>query len=176
MKYIFTLFFALSINWGLCQELSPSKHQLSKLFKLSIDQESKKTISVGNNAWTICNQDSSFFKSDTIRIYSNINYFYQKGACCKFIQWTFYKKNAFVQSDLQVCIEPSSSSILNKYYTIEFLSGKKELYLFILNSDNAFELFRVINLQEIKLAQNNSTKIIALKRMTTKNPIVGLSI
>jgi len=174
MKIILTLIFLLvCINVGFCQNLSPTRHQVTKLFKSSIDQESKKSISVGNSAWTICNQDSAFFKADTLRLYNNLNYFYQISTCCKFILWTFYKKNAFVLSGMQVCKEPASSSIRTEYYKIRYFGDKKELYMVVLDRKRQPEFFRVIGLQEIGLADNNKSKVIVLKGLISKQRLVG---
>jgi len=43
------------------QSAYPSKKTIQKLFRTSIKQESRKKVQVGNNAWTACNKDSSFF-------------------------------------------------------------------------------------------------------------------
>jgi hypothetical protein len=85
MKYRLTIIFLSCWSFGFCQKFIVDRHHLTKLFKESIEQESKKSISVGSGEWTICNQDSAYFKADTIKIYSNINYFYQQSNCCNFI-------------------------------------------------------------------------------------------
>lgn len=154
---------------GLCQNVKPTVNQLTKLFKSSIDQESKKKISVGSGAWTICNQDSAFFKTDTLRLYSNSNYFYQLSECCDFIEWTFYKKNAFVQSKSQICKEPATSSAFVDYYQISIFSEKQKTYLLVIKPRMSSEKFEVIEIGNINLADNHSSIVITLKRVAS-NP------
>nr|WP_294944163.1 hypothetical protein [uncultured Mucilaginibacter sp.] len=155
---------SLHFTSGYGQKPGADIKQLRRLFKESIDQPSKGVISVGNSEWTICNQDSSYFKSDTVRIYSNINYFYQISNCCNFVNWTFYNKNAFVLSKSQICKEPSSASVKVDYYRFNIFLNKKKTYLSISNTIGAVEKFEVIDIREIALAQNNSTQEITLKR------------
>ncbi|MBS1531314.1 MAG: hypothetical protein JSU01_13490 [Bacteroidetes bacterium] len=162
-----TLSFLLCIKAGLCQSSSSTKRQVTKLFKSSI----------GNGEWTICNQDNAFFKADTLRLYNNINYFYQLSSCCQFIQWKFFKEKSFVQSAVQICKEPASSTVVtpDDYYTVKYFSKGGVQYLFVLKEKSKAEIFQLIGLQEVQLANNNSTKIILLKRLISKSerPIVG---
>jgi hypothetical protein len=120
--------------------------------------------------WVICNQDSSYFKSDTLRLYSNINYFYQKSSCCKLVTWRFYKKNAFTRSDLQVCNEPPTGSVLTKndYFRLKVISSKNGLSLLIKNQISPPVFFMMIDLQEIELDNNSRSKLIVLKRVARK--------
>src|SRR5437868_3504403 len=100
MRILSLLVFILIVKAGWCQNNVPTKSQIAQVFKPADDK----------TEWLICNQDSSFFKSDTLRLYGNINYFYQKTDCCKLIEWRFYKKNAFTRSNLEVCKEPPTGS------------------------------------------------------------------
>jgi hypothetical protein len=172
MKFRLTIIFLFYWSFGFCQSSPLSAHKLTKLFKESIDQESKKSISIGSGAWTICNQDNAFFKADTIILYSNCNYFYQLSNCCNLIEWTFYKKNAFVQSTSQICKEPASSSTSTEYYKIDYFSDHQILY-FSVWKKGSVETFEVLSLQKIKLADNNFTMAITLKRLFTHKPLIG---
>jgi hypothetical protein len=165
MKNLFMLVFSLVVKTAWCQAIIPTKHQIAKLFNMDED----------NTEWTICNQDNSYLKSDTLRLYNNINYFYQKSTCCKLVQWKFYKKYAFTRLDLQICTEPPTGSIIteNDYFRIKFSSDKSGLYLFVLNKKSTPEFFQIVGLQEVKLSNNNISKIIVLKRLMSKQPIVG---
>ena len=160
MRIPILVVFSLIINVGWCQNNVPTGHQMAKIFRLDND----------HTKWTICNQDSSFFKSDTLRLYDNINYFYQKSDCCKLMQWNFYKKDAFICSTLQVCKEPPTGSVLteNDYFKIRTLSDKRGLYLFAINRKAPSYFFKVIDLQEIGLADNRKSRVIVLKRIVKK--------
>lgn len=152
---------------GNCQIKKTSVHQLKFIFKKTIDQPEKDRVVIGANAWIICNQDSAFFKTDTVKLYSNINYFYQKSNCCEFIKWTFYRKNKFTQSQSQICEEPPISSVKFDYCNIDFFSKKGKTYILVINKSND-QLFETIGLEEIPLADNGSSKVVILKRVTSK--------
>jgi len=125
MRILVLLALTLLTNVGWCQNNVPTRHQMADIFRPDDD----------NTEWLICNQDSTFFKSDTLRLYNDINYFYQKSDCCKFIKWDFYKKNVFVRCHLQICTEPSTGSVLteNDYFKIKISSDKSGLYLFVVD-------------------------------------------
>ena len=167
MRILFLFAFSLIVKIGCCQNNIPTKHQIITLFRHDAD----------NTEWVICNQDSSFFKSDTLLLYNNINYFYQKSDCCKLIQWNFYKKNAFTRSNLQVCTEPPLGSVLTKndYFKIKLISNKSGLYLFVVNRRDPIDSFKVIDLHEDALANNQKFMVIVLKRLMDKHPTVVLS-
>lgn len=163
MKLIYTLLIILTFHTISLSQTKPTKKDLVKLFKSSIYQPSKKSISVGLGAWTICNQDSAYFKADTIKLYNNINYFYQISTCCDFVNWTFYKKKAFIQSCSQICKEPASANIKTDYYVVRIISNNGNLLLQVIDKRNS-KTFKVLSLKEIKLEGNNSTTEITLKR------------
>ena len=165
MKILLLSLFSLIATIGWCQNNVPTKHQMAKVFRTDDD----------HTEWVICNQDSSFFKSDTLRLYSNINYFYQKSDCCKLIRWDFYKKNAFTFSDLQVCKEPPTGSVLteNDYLKIKLSSDRSGMYLYILNRKGVADFFKIIDYHDVGLAANNKSKVIVLKRLMSQHHIVG---
>jgi hypothetical protein len=160
MRLLILLIFSLTTEAVWCQNNVPTKHQMAKVFK----PDEEKT------EWLICNQDSSFFKSDTLRLYSSINYFYQKSDCCKLVEWNFYKANAFTRSSLQVCTEPPIGSVLteNDYFKIKISSNKSGLYLFVVDRKDSSDSFKIIDIQEIELSNNTKSKLIVLKRMARK--------
>lgn len=164
MKLIFALTFILITNVGYSQRSSPTIKQVYKLLKSSIDQSSKKSISIGSGAWLICNQDGAFLKDDTLRLYNNINYFYQLSKCCDFIGWTFYKKNAFVQSRSQICKEPASASTYTEFYNIQLVSKDKRTFM-VIKSQEVVKNFEVISIENVGLANNNFSNVITLKRL-----------
>jgi hypothetical protein len=157
MRYILTIALLICGGFAFGQDNIPTKLQFKKLFK-------------ENTHWTICNQDSAFYKSDTLRLYSNVNYFYQKSSCCNFVDWIFYKNNSFLQKTSQVCKEPATTGVISnkEKYTLILASGK----LFLLNYKGHIEYFEVVSLLKIPLVNNNSTIEITLKRLTPKT-IVG---
>jgi hypothetical protein len=70
--------------------------------------------------WFANNDDSLYFKSDTIDLFSGTNYF-QKFTTCRIIIWIVNKQNFDLES-LNTCNEPG---IITKYIDEEILSLKK---------------------------------------------------
>ncbi len=172
MKLLYTILISLFFHTIAFAQNAPGKKELVKLFKSSINQKSKKSISVGSVSWIMCNQDSAYYKSDTIKLYNNVNYASQISSCCDFVNWTFYNKNSFIQSYSQICKEPASSSIKTDYYKITIKAIDKKILL-SLNSQKGLEFFMVLDIKEIKLATYDSTTEITLRRVSTKQPITG---
>lgn len=149
---------------SLGQNLRFTKNQLSNLLKSSINQSSKKSISVGSRAWIICNTDSAYYKADTIKLYDNINYFYQRNSCCSFIEWTFYKRNAFLQNKAQICREPSSMSALTEYCEFKIAKKKDNVYLIVI--DKHLKKFELVSISQLKLTNNGVVNEITLKKVS----------
>ncbi len=149
------VFFVLSAQACNGQNNYPSKKSIQKIFRSSIKQVSKRKVQVGNNAWTTCNKDSTFFKSDTI-VFTNSTL----EKCCATIQWTFYRKQSFVQNAGQTCSEPSSATVTNvdDFYTIDLVEDGKYVFMEISNKARNIIRFRVISV-------NNESRSIKLLRI-----------
>ncbi|WP_210463131.1 hypothetical protein [Rufibacter roseolus] len=132
MKLISTLFIiALTFGTASGQQKSLTKASVFKLFKSSIEQESKKSISVGSNEWLTCNKDSAFFKNDTIRLFEN-NLYRAAYICCDKVGWTFWKKDSFIIQESQNCTEPPTGKIYkdgSDTFTIKLENKEGKLYL-----------------------------------------------
>ena len=124
------------------QSVYPSKKTIQKLFKKSIKQESRRKVQVGNNSWTACNKDSSFFNSDTI-VFNNSNSI----KCCATVQWTFYRNDSFVQNMVQTCKEPSSATVIKveDFYTIGLIEENKSVLIQTSNRVGKQTSFRVVS-------------------------------
>ncbi|HQV87467.1 MAG TPA: hypothetical protein PKZ90_16135, partial [Chitinophagaceae bacterium] len=86
-----------------------TKENLEAIIINSIDQPEKGKISFPSNPWTTCNQDSAFFKLDTLYFCTNSYYYQRNSNCCQFISWTFYDSNSLIKVEDQTCKEPSSA-------------------------------------------------------------------
>ncbi|PAW93333.1 hypothetical protein CKK33_07405 [Mucilaginibacter sp. MD40] len=166
MTRLFISLFILLYSSAYSQSVNPSVKKVIKILKSNIDQSSKNSISVGSGEWLICNDDSAFFKKDTLKLYNNINFFYQQSKCCDFIGWTFYKTSAFVQSNLQICKEPSSRSTRTDYYKAKMFYKKGSTYLLISKLNDLTKSFKIININTIHLAQGNQATVVTLRRLT----------
>ena len=147
-KIYLLLFLFLSINcWGQKTELT--KKNLLKILKSSIRQDSKSKIQTNSNPWSICNEDSSYFKSDTLHLYlSNNSQYRNHSLCCNFINWSFYKKDAFILTKTQICKEPptTSASKAENWYTLKIKKEDKILTLTTCNQEKIMTRFKVINI------------------------------
>jgi hypothetical protein len=146
----------------------PSKRQLFNLFKSSILQDSKKSITTISNPWFICNQDSSFYHSDTLNLYNSTSQKRININCCKFLTWTFYKKSSFVQAEMQTCAAPSSdkTSSFNDFFNIKIYSLNGKTYLKIFQKYLLIESFEVIDLKLIKISGDpNEDRLLTLSRL-----------
>lgn len=114
-----------------CQFGKASGNKKNEFIKtINFKQVSKTDSQSIYNTWYICNDDSSFFKKDTISLYDNINSILQPKICCDFIKWTFYKENYFLQSSLHNCTYPSSET-KKEYYSTNILLRKKKVIFIV---------------------------------------------
>ena len=123
-----------------------TERAFGKIFKSSVMQKSNKKIEVGANAWYFCNLDSSYYKNDTLNLYSSN---YLKEDCCEHIAWTFYKKNALVQNTSQRCKEPASATPTTGFYIIKLNQRKDYLLLELEKQGYKIDKFKILNIDEV---------------------------
>ncbi|WP_411810989.1 hypothetical protein ACLB9Y_12550 [Chryseobacterium scophthalmum] len=125
-KRLFLIIF-LSLNFTFSQTLH-SKKELERLFKKSILQPKKSIISIGENSWKIC------MDKDNTEIYLYETKFEKHSNCCRYMNWTFYKKNKFIKNESYDCSEPPLSKVTTEddWYEIEFIESNN-LILIIKN-------------------------------------------
>jgi len=150
---LFLAFFTSFNCYG--QTKSYSENDIYRLFKKSISQTEKGKIEIPSNPWLICNQDSSYYRKDTVRICSN-SYNTNSLNCCNYIGWTFYEKDKFISTTLELCKEPTTASATRDKDHFKILVASTDNYLIIstFNNDKLVESFKVISVDNIK--QNNS--------------------
>ena len=148
MKIFTFLVFTISINsFGQTKNISTS--EILHLFKKSIYQPDKKAIDIVSNDWFFCNEDSAYFKKDTLKLYSNSYHtklVVYSSNCCEQIGWTFYKKDKFVLSRSSSCRARGYPSTDKDFYTINLEKKDKTLFLQTYNQQGLGEYFRIIDL------------------------------
>ncbi|MFK7747613.1 MAG: hypothetical protein AB8B65_04435 [Kordia sp.] len=145
------------------QNKSVKKSELKRIFRKSIDQESRRRVSTLSNPWVINNTDSLYFKADTIKLI-NIKKKY-KLPFCKKINWSFFRKDKFHLVDSQSCKEPSTAKIgtaLNRYW-VKIKKTDIGLILTTHNISGVVDQFLVISIN-----QNVYVDEILLKRIKKK--------
>ena len=161
---LFIFLFCGQIVFG--QNNQPTKSQLLRVFKGSIRQDNSGKISTNSNPWVICNKDSAFYKSDTLRLYNNINYYYYSN-CCDFTDWTFYKKDAFVLTRVQICKEPTTASVARNedWFTVK-VRKDKNLFLETYNQGKLIDRFEVVSVEKVdNIGQHKEiTELVTLVR------------
>ena len=145
-------------------QVKPTRSQVFKLIKSSILTKREAKI-MEPLYWTTCNQDSAFFKADTIRLYNGINYFYQISSCCNFIEMAFYKKDAFYLRKSQICKEPSTADAHIDYYQLKITKHLGELYFAINKSKSGVSKFVIVKIESVKLEERPPVDVIVLKRL-----------
>jgi phosphoribosylformylglycinamidine (FGAM) synthase-like amidotransferase family enzyme len=117
---------------------------------------------------TACNSSQAFFKSDTISFYTNINYFYQSAECCEFIQWEVYKRNKAVQTEMQICEEPSTAKVWTEgdYFGIKIPGQDGKFFLEKKSNEKKNERFEVLEINEVQLPkEKNKVQRLTLVRV-----------
>jgi hypothetical protein len=153
------LFLALFTTVGCYgQTTGYSESEIYSLFKKSISQTEKDKIEIPSNPWLICNQDSSFYYKDTIKICSN-SYYRNSLNCCQYIAWTFYDKDKFISTNLELCKEPTTASVTKDkdYFKILVVPADNYLIISTFNNDKLKDSFKLLSVDKIK--QSNSDLI-----------------
>ena len=165
-NYIIVLVSLLLTTSTFGQIKSPTKKELLKTFKQSVQQNKK--IHTISNSWVVCNKDSSFYNSDTIQLVNNENYYYHSDDCCYFVDWTFYSKDKFVQTKIDICKEPTSTSVTNANdnYNVSLTNTGQDLVMTTANSINLTQRYKVLSIGKIKIGtEENLTVVITLLRL-----------
>jgi hypothetical protein len=145
-----------------------SEKDVYRLFKKSISQSDKKKISIPSNPWLFCNKDSSFYLSDTLRLVSNSYHNHRLVNCCDYVGWTFYKKDKFISTRLQLCKEPTSASATNDndHFDLNVFSADNYLTLSIFNNNKLVDSFKIIDISSFKQEDTDLTStVISLFRL-----------
>lgn len=134
----------LILSW--CQLFSqdyPTKKELKKLF-------SEKQEYLGELDWETCNDDSSYYKNDTIRLYNRntVTVCLNQERCCEKVDWTFFNGNSFGLSKTSRCQEPPLSTAIgpDDRYKIKIKTVDTILELHIKNSKSQTEILEVVSL------------------------------
>ena len=117
-----------------------------------------------NGDWTINNNDSSYYKSDTIRLYQDINYQYEIKTC-SIIEWKKDKRKFSIHF-INICSEPGRAMTNNEKETIKLISKSKNQIIEIRRGGIIIESFYVLNLEKKRIDRNPyDIRILTLKRI-----------
>lgn len=139
------LLFTLIVNFISAQKIEIKEKNLFKVFKKTIDQESRRRITTVSNPWTADNSDDDFIKSDTL-IFTNG----KRNNYCKDVNWTFYRKNKFIRTYGYLCKEPPgySSTKAKDYFEIKIIDINTKKYIELYNQEKLVDKFEIISLEK----------------------------
>jgi hypothetical protein len=145
-------------------QIKPTKSTLQKIIKNSVVEMKKGKLSLPTDkSWEFNNIDSLYFKKDTLNAFV-----YKEGtkhkSLCEVVDWTFYRKNAFVFGQGSNCKEPTTRKVTRNpkdYYGIAIYNVENETMIDILSSDKMIvESFIVVEVSETE----NCTEIKLVRR------------
>jgi hypothetical protein len=119
-------------------QIKPTKSIIQKIVNNSIVEMEKGKFSLpSNKSWGFNNIDSLYFKIDTLNAFV-----YKEGtihkSLCEVVDWTFYRKNAFIFGQGSNCKEPTTRKVIRNpkdYYTISIYTVENETMIDILRDD-----------------------------------------
>lgn len=155
----FLILLATSLtSWG--QSTRTTTKELKTLFK---ESEEKYGLT---NLWIACNDDSSYFKSDTVRLFNHVNYYYHSNGCCKFIKWEFQKRLTITFNESRMCTEPPRETLFG-LRKLKMTEDKGEIDLELSSSRQRIDKFRVVGLSTNELwPGGHVSNVLTLKRLT----------
>lgn len=133
-------------------QIKPTKSSIQKIVKNSIVEMKKGKFSLpSNKSWEFNNIDSLYFKKDTLN--ASV---YKEGtkhkSLCEVVDWTFYRKNAFVLGQGSNCKEPATRKVTRNpkdFYKIAIYTVENETMIDILSYDKMIvESFILIEVSE----------------------------
>lgn len=115
--------------------------------------------------WRACDEDSTYYFSDTIQLYRNYYYCFGSG-CCRFVQWHLSPKYTFTLTEFRFCQEPPVSGIRMENQDLKFKvreSGNM-VTIAVLRKKEVIDKFEAIDLRTVTLPESNQTS----QRLTLK--------
>ena len=166
MKLIITVLISLLSFSSYSQNTKVTKKNLKRIFSQNangklFNWEKKNWDNSLNDAhlskykvWQITNEDSSYYKSDTLVLY-NYQYAYFKIKSNKIKEWHFHKKNKIVVSDFDSKTALSTAGIC--CYKLKLEENKGDVFLILFNKKEKFEKFKILDLK-IKNLKDDMSK------------------
>ena len=160
MKIISIIFLILISTANSCeQENTNSAERLKALFRNSVQKED-----IVNNyvhPWRSNNDDSLYFKSDTINVYQFKTRSYESFGCEK-VNWNFSSENEFVLTRVHLCKEPPTRDISkpNDSLKVKFKNKRSMLIIEFNHLNKNIDKFELIDFKE-----NDTIRNLKLKRM-----------
>lgn len=116
--------------------------------------------------WTTCNDDSIYYRADTLTLYQDINRrTYQASPCCYEINWDIISSKKIKVKSLFACTEPGRVQTENGKETFN-LSKEPHQIITIKRSGKVIERFELMEFELLQVDRYPyEVKIIKLKRL-----------
>jgi len=131
------IYIAFLIPICLFAQSGPEKTAVQKIIKSSkVEMKNGKLSLPSDKSWKFNNVDSLYFKQDTLNafIYKSSN----NKSLCELVDWTFYRKNAFILGKEFTCKEPTFRKVSrhpNDYFTLAVYTVENQTMIDILRYD-----------------------------------------
>ena len=147
-KLIYIIFL---IPISLFAQSGPTKSAIQKIIRSSqVEIKNGKFSLPSNKSWKFNNIDSLYFKQDTLT--ALVHKSTKHKSLCELVDWTFYRKNAFILGKESNCKEPPSRKVTQHpkdYFTIAIYRVENETMIDILRFDKIIvESFKVLDIFE----------------------------
>ena len=138
MKKIKLLYIVFLFPVFLFAQIKPTKSLIEKLIlKSKVEIKKGKFSLPANTSWEFNNTDNYYYKKDTLDAF-----LYKEGtkhkSLCESVNWTFYKKNAFILGQESICKEPptrNATQYPKDYFTISINNVENKIVINILKND-----------------------------------------
>lgn len=132
------------------------------LFSSSLLAQIKPSELIGE--WTICNEDSLYYKSETIELHQDANYNIQN-KCCHYLNWKITSKKSIKIEDSFACTEPGRLSSSNLKETFKVVNYNDGQMIILKRGKEEIDKFMIIKLEEKRVNRYpHYVKILTLKR------------
>lgn len=168
---IVSLLIFLAMN-AYAQPYPSSKKHLEQLIR-----EGSKNNYSGVYTIQACNEDSLFYKQDTIRFYDDPDYYSKIGICCEFIEWEFSDDDLIRQQEPQTCMDPSSLLVSSiRYYKYRIEKHNRKIFLNLYTDKKTYNSFLLQNIEYFELPGENNCRGITLIRQRPVIPKIRIQL
>ena len=119
-----------------------------------------------NGEWTANNEDSSYFRNDTVKFVQDLNYQYELKTC-NLIVWKKENRKFEIQH-INTCSEPGRAEKYNEKESFKLARKHGNQTIEIKRSGKTIDLFKILSYTEKRIERYPyDIKILKLKRIIT---------
>ncbi len=177
MRFVILTLITFSMTICFSQSTKITLGQVQKTINNSYQNLIRKERRIISIPWATCNDDSVFFKVDTIRLYKNTSNYFSTVGCCNYLYWAFSSKKDMTQETTYSMIADSSpckdTSLLkgeeiqtSKDLTYQLEADNGKILITTFDNGKAINVFQVLSIDKVIAGERNElTERITLKRL-----------